>query len=215
MKYVITIARGFGSGGKEVAYKLSKKLGIPYYENQILDFAAEQSGISKDKFAKVDELIKGNYLTNFLRRQPVKLEIEPTECEFMKDDRVLFQIQSEVIQRLAQTESCIIVGKCADYILKENKNVVSIYVEAPRFACVNTVMEKLHVSEKRANELIRKTDKYRANYYHYYTMGEEWTNPINYDLVMNSYRIGIDNCVETIIGHLKVKFGENFNDIIS
>lgn len=205
--YVITIARGFGSGGKEVASKLADRLGIPCYERQILTLASRESGIDEAAFAKMDEKLKGNYITNFLRKQPGTYVTEPTEREF-KGDRNLYHIQADIIRKLAESESCVIVGKCADYILKDYRNVVSVYIEAPRHACVRSIMEKLHVSEKRAHELIKKTDKYRANYYNYYTRGGEWTNPVNYDLTLNSHRVGRDKCVDVIEEYLKIKFGD-------
>ena len=94
--------------------------------------------------------------------------------------------------------SVIIVGKCADDILRNYSNVISVYIEAPRAACVKSIMEILHVSQKRANRLISETDKYRAKYYNYYTSGKDWTNPTNYDLVLNSDRIGREKCVKII-----------------
>ena len=120
-------------------------------------------------------------------------------------DNNLFQLQAELIRDLAETQSCIIVGKCADDILKDYRNVISVYVEAPRDACVKSICSKMYVSEERANQLIRKTDKYRANYYNYYTGGKEWTNPVNYDLVLNSDRAGRDNCVEILISYLRIR----------
>jgi len=207
MNYVITIARGFGSGGKEIAARLADKLGIPCYERQILTFASEKSGISEEEFVKVDEKKRKHILSTFMKTQSLNVEAEPVEKDFKGDDK-LFHFQAEVIQHLADTESCIIVGKCADYILKNRKNVVSIYVEAPRAVCVKSIVEKLHVSEKRAHELIAKTDQFRANYYEYYTQGNYWTNPVNYDMTLNSDRVGRDQCVDIIYQYLRIKFGE-------
>lgn len=90
--------------------------------------------------------------------------------------------------------------------MRDRKNVISVYIEAPRAACVASIREKMHVSEERANQLIQKTDKYRAKYYSYYTGGNNWTNPINYDLVLNSHRIGREKCVELIKDYVRIKF---------
>lgn len=207
-KYVITIARGFGSGGKDIATRLSKELGIPCYERQILTMASDQSGIDESVFVETDEKLRGKYIANFLRKMPVTGVVEPQDRAFVSDVNV-FNIQADLIRTLAETESCIIVGKCADDILREYPNVISIYIEAPRSACVKSIMEKLHVSEKRAHQLIRDTDKYRAKYYSYYTSGKDWTNPTNYDLVLNSDRIGREKCVELIKNYVKIKFGES------
>lgn len=205
--YVITIARGFGSGGKEIGMRLSEKLGIPCYERQILTMASDASGIDESIFVETDEKLRGKYIANFLRKIPVTKVAEPWERDFVSDINV-FNLQVEIIRRLAATESCIIVGKCADYILKDRKNVISVYIEATRDACVKSIREKLYVSEERAHQMIHSTDKYRAKYYSYYTGGRDWTNPTNYDLVLNSGRVGRDNCVRLIEEYVKIKFSE-------
>ena len=195
--YVITIARGFGSGGKEIAIKLSAELGIPCYEEQILKMASEKSGVNEILFQKVDEKLTGNYITKALKQIPVSGVVKPSDKRFVSDIN-LFNIQAQIIEELARTESCIIIGKCADYILGNKKNVIKIYIEAPRSACINSIMNKLHINQEEAEKLIIKTDKYRGDYYKYYTGGRQWTNPVNYDMVLNSERIGRDKCVKLI-----------------
>lgn len=203
--YVITIARGFGSGGREIATKLGEDLGIPCYDRQLLTMASEQTGIDEGVFIEVDEKLRGNHISNFLRRIPFSCVLEPQEKDFVSDINV-FNIQAELIRNLAKTETCIIVGKCADHILKEYKNVISVYIEAPRAACVKSVMGKMYVSEDRAHQLIQSTDKYRAKYYNYYTGGKTWTNPINYDLTLNTDRIPRNKCVKVIKDLIQTKF---------
>lgn len=203
--YVITVARGFGSGGKEIASKLAEELQIPCYERQILTMASQMSGIDESVFVTVDEKLRGSYLANLLKAVPFSTVVEPTEKDFVSDVN-LFNIQAEIIKNLARTESCVIVGKCADFVLRQLSNVISIYIEAPRHACVNSIMNKMNVSEERANQLIKKTDRYRSNYYKYYTGGKDWTNPTNYDLVLNSDRIGRDKCVSLIKEYINIKF---------
>ncbi len=205
--YVITIARGFGSGGKDIGTRLGKELGIPCYERQILTMASDQSGIDESVFVETDEKLRGKYIGNFLRKVPVSGVLEPWERDFVSDNNV-FNIQAEIIRSLAKTQSCIIIGKCADDILREYDNVISVYVEASRSECVKSIKEKMHVSDERANQLIHSTDKYRAKYYSYYTGGKDWTNPINYDLVLNSGRVGREKCVELIKDYVRIKFGE-------
>lgn len=202
--YIVTIARGFVSGGKEIGTKLGLRLGIPCYEREILTMASQKNNIDESLFVDKDEKLKGNYIVNWLRKNPSIYICEPQENDFVSDNN-LFQLQAELIRDLAETQSCIIVGKCADDILKDYRNVISVYVEAPRDACVKSICSKMYVSEERANQLIRKTDKYRANYYNYYTGGKEWTNPVNYDLVLNSDRAGRDNCVEILISYLRIR----------
>ena len=203
--YVITIARGFGSGGKEIGTKLGKELGIPCYERELLDMASDYSGINKQLFAETDEKVKSNWFLRKLRGVPSTYTVHPNSKEFVSDTN-LFNIQSEIIRNLAKTQSCIIIGKCADFVLKDYDNVISLYIEAPRQQCVESIVNKMNVTEEEANELISKTDKYRAEYYKYYTGGNYWTNPVNYDLTLNSARIGRDKCVEVIKEFIKIKF---------
>ena len=204
--YIITIARGFGSGGKTIGLELSKLLQIPCYEEEILDMASEESGISKNLFHESDEKVRGNLLMKKLKGMPKKNITSPREKDFISDVN-LFNIQKEIIKTLADKESCIIVGKCADYVLEGRENVFSIYVDAPREACIEGVIEKMSVSREKAEELIVKTDKYRANYYKFYT-GKEWNSPVNYDLIINSARVGRDKCADLIKTYLEFKIGK-------
>ncbi|WP_090174676.1 AAA family ATPase [Eubacterium oxidoreducens] len=203
--YVITIARGFGSGGKEIGMMLSEMLNIPCYERQILTMASDFSGIEESVFVETDEKLRGKYIANALRKMPLSNVLEPWEKGFMSDINV-FNVQAEIIRSLARTQSCIIVGKCADDILKDYQNVVSVYIEAPRRFCVNNIRSKLHVSVERANQMISSTDRNRAKYYSYYTGGKEWTNPVNYDLVLNTERVGKQRCAQMIAQYVKLKF---------
>ena len=205
--YVITIARGFGSGGKDIGNRLSKALGIPCYEREILDMASEKTGLNVGMFMQVDEKLRKNAILKNLQTVQTSYAVEPTEKDFISDENLFF-IQAEIIRTLAQTQPCIIVGKCADYILKDYDNVISVYIEAPRAACVDEIMKKLNVSEKRAHQLIKTTDTYRANYYRYYTRGRDWTNPINYDFTLNSDKVGRENCVKIIENYVDIKLGE-------
>lgn len=166
--YVITIARGFGSGGKEIATKIGEKLGIPVYEKQILEMASEYSGLSESMFIDVDEKLRGSYVKNTLSKFSFPKEITATSNKFECDIN-LFCIQSEIIKQLAKNVSCVIIGKCADHILKEFDNVGSFYVEAPRWYCLDSIMRKMDVTEKEASKLIETTDKYRAEYYRFYS----------------------------------------------
>lgn len=203
--YVITFARGFGTGGKEIASKLAKELGIHCYENRILTLASQMSGLDEKLFEEVNEKIRSTGgFSNFLRGLPRAKSYIARNEKFVSDDK-LFDYQKQIIENLAETESCVIVGKCADWVLRGRSNVVSIYIEAPRDFCVKRTMEHMGVTEEVANATISHTDKYRADYYEYYTHGNYWTNPVNYDLVLNSEKVGVDNCVLVIKDYLKIK----------
>lgn len=206
-RFVVTIARGFGSGGKYIGEKLGERLGIPCYEKEILTMASEKSGISMEIFAQSDEKLKRSLLVKELTEIPRSKVLSPQDKAFTSDNN-LFAIQTEIIQTLADTQSCIIVGKCADYILRNNNNVLSVYIDAPRRACLNSIMSKMSVSEKEANKLIEKTDKYRADYYKYYTGGRDWLNPTNYHLFLNSDKFGRDACVDILESIIRYKFAD-------
>lgn len=206
---VVTIARGFGSGGREVASRLADRLGVHSYANRILTLASQYSGRDEHDFVEVDERLRDGYLRQQLMSLQKRLTMLPNMHPFESDDR-LFKFQKIIIQELARTESCIIVGKCADYVLKEFNNVLSVYIEARRDVCVKRVMQTMKVPESEAHTLIAKTDKYRADYYKYYTEGNYWTNPVNYDLTLNSGRWSIDECVDLIVEALKIKFSEGW-----
>lgn len=202
--YVITIARGFGSGGKAIGQALGKRLGIPCFEEEILRMASEESGVNEALFNEVDEKLRGSFLLNHLKSEPKHRLAHPSDKDFTSDNN-LFNLQAKIITELAKTQSCIIVGKCADYVLGDAPNVVKIYIEAPRKECLESIMEKRQVSKKEAERLIVRTDKYRADYYKYYTGGGYWTNPTNYDMTLNSARVGREKCVDVIINYLKLK----------
>lgn len=203
--FVVTFARGFGSGGKEIASKLARELGIHCYENRILTLASQMSGLDEEIFREVDEKIrnKGGF-ASFLRGLPKAKSYIARNEKFVSDDK-LFEYQSKIIENLAETESCVIVGKCADYVLRGNPRVVSVYIEAPRAFCLKRTMEKMGVTADVAASTITQTDKFRADYYAYYTGGNYWTNPVNYDITLNSEKVGIDGCVEMIKHLLSLK----------
>lgn len=202
--FVVTFARGFGSGGKEIASKLAADLGIHCYENRILTLASQMSGLDESLFNDVNERIrtKGGF-SNFMRGLP-RTRHYVSKGKFVSDD-TLFEYQCKIIEDLAESESCVIVGKCADWVLRGRDNVVSVYIEAPRSFCLERTMKNMQVPEEIAAATIKQTDKYRADYYNYYTHGKYWTNPINYDMTLNSEKVGIDNCVALIKDYLKIK----------
>lgn len=203
--YIITIARGFGSGGKEIGTKLAHRLGIPCYEEQILTMASEASGLNESLFHQVDEKMKGPALVKRLLTIPFPDAVKPQDSRFESDIN-LYNLQVNIIKELAKNTSCIIIGKCADYVLREYPAVASFYIEAPRADCVESIVKKMGISESEAHKLIHKTDKYRADYYKYYTGGNDWTNPTNYDMTLNSAKIGREECVNMLEYYVRRKF---------
>lgn len=208
--YVITIARGFGSGGKDLGMRLADELGISCYENRILAMASKMTGKETAELMEIDEKLRKGGIQGLLRKFGAKESREPSAAlKKFESDEEIFAAQCEIIRNLAKTESCIIVGKCADFVLKDFDNVVSLYIEAPRAYCLKRLTNKMKIDEIEAAELIEKTDKYRAEYYSYYTNGNYWTNPVNYDMTFNMARVGEDKAVDIIKEYLKIKFGED------
>ena len=202
--YVVTIARGFGSGGKAVAMGLAEELGIECYEHRLLALASEYSGYGEDFLNHFNETINGSLVLSKIGKKVSELGLRPMTNAFRVNQHI-FDIQSKVIKELVKTQSCIIVGKCADYILKDMDNVVSVYIEAPRAYCRKRIMDRKNVTAEQADELISETDKYRAEYYQFYTGGRSWTDPINYDMTLNSARVGHEGCITEIKNYLEMK----------
>ena len=154
--YVITIARGFGSGGKQIGKLLASQLGIPCYESQIPQMASECSGISQEKFMQADERLRRPSLLRLIRKAPdIDRAYALSDRKFVSDDN-LFRIQAWIIRELAKSKPCIIVGKCANHILRDRANVLSVYVEAPRKTCVESIMQKSGVTAEQAKQIDRQ-----------------------------------------------------------
>ena len=207
--FVVTVARGFGSGGKVIAAKVAEQINANCYENRILTIASLLSGMDEHYFEQANERLSGVRIAQQLSVIPKTVTPKPNAEKFAADD-MLFDYQAQIIRRLANTETCVIVGKCADHVLRNYDNVVSVYIEAPRAFCVKRITDRMGIPEEEAHKLIEKTDKYRADYYKYYTGGNYWTNPVNYDLTLNSERVGVDNCVKVILDYINLKFGTHY-----
>ncbi len=203
-KVIITIARQYGSGGKTIGQMLAEDLGIPCYGREILRMASEDSGISEMLFNQADEKLKGIRLFGAAKGAYKGKVIPPESDEFVSNDN-LFNYQAKIIKQLAERESCVFVGRCADFVLKDHPNVVSVFVHAPKDYCLQRAMERSSMSEKEMLKFMAKTDKFRSDYYQYYT-GRNWMNAQNYDLCLNSSKLGFEKCVEEIKAYIKVRF---------
>ena len=203
---VITIARHFGSGGKTVGKMLSEDLGIGFYEHEIIEMASEDSGIAEELFNKADEKLKRTPLFFGKTHGEYKGKlIAPGSDEFVSDHN-LFNYQAKIIRELAQRESCVIIGRAADYVLKNYDNVVSVFVHASRKYCIEQAVKRRAYIGKDVEKFVERTDKYRSDFYRYYT-GQEWTDARNYDLCLNSERLGFEGTMEAIEEYIKVRFG--------
>ncbi len=190
MGKVISISREFGSGGREIGYRLSELLGIPVYDKEIISMAAADSNIAEEVFHAHDEVIGRKERADEYR------SVNPFSplYEIPVSDQV-FLLQSQIIRKLAQEGSCIIIGRCSDIIVEDGLDV---------FICssLKKRVERLLAMEpdktvKMMEASIREIDRKRRDYYQYYS-GNEWGNPRNYELCLNSGRLGIERCVEII-----------------
>lgn len=199
-KLVITIARGFGSGGRTVGKMLAKKLGIDYYDMELLRLASEESGINLDLFGRADESVKAGFFKKFTHTFGDR-PVPPSSMDFTSDDN-LFQYQAKVIRDLADKQSCVIIGRCADHILKDRDDVLRLFFYADKDTCVKTVTEMYGVHPKDAADKIDTIDHNRAAYYKYYT-GKRWDDVCNYDLCINTAKIGFERSVDTVLAYIK------------
>lgn len=201
---VITIARQYGSGGRTIGEMLAEDIGVHYYDKELLKLASEDSGINERLFVNADEKIKLTKLFKTVKNVYKGQLIPPESDNFVSDDN-LFNYQAKVIKQLAEEESCVIIGRCADYVLKDYDNVLSVFIHAPKDYCMEQAAKKLSLPSRELEKYIAKTDKRRAEYYKFYT-GREWTDARNYDLCLDSSKLGFERCVEEIKAYLKVRF---------
>ena len=198
--YVITIARGFGSGGRTIGKMLAGRLGIDYYDMELLRLASEESGINIELFNQADEHVKTGFFKRYNRSFGERL-VSPSSMDFTSDDN-LFNYQAKIIRDLAEKQSCVIIGRCADYLLRDREDVVRLYFYADREICVKTVTDLYGIHPKDAEERVESVDRSRAAYYKYYT-GGEWDDEANYDLCINTGKIGFEKSVDVVVGYLK------------
>lgn len=198
-KLIISIGRQFGSGGRVIGKALAQKLGIEYYDKELLLLAAKESGIASEFFEQKDE--KSH---TFLEQA---IDFISTGHFFndsiLSGDR-LFKIQSDAILKLAQEKSCVIVGRCSDYILRDNPNCVSIFLHSSDYDRAQRISKRLNISEEEAIEKMRNEDKKRANYYNFYS-NKTWGESKTYDLSIDVSKIGEDQTIEIILQYLRIR----------
>ena len=193
-KHVIALGRQFGSGGREIGRKLSESLGFAYYDRELLKLAAERAEVGEELFADKDEKAGNPWLFKAFYQGGPKVK------QGQSAEDVLFQMQSEIIRELAEKEDCIIVGRCADYILKD-KNPLKIFVYADMASkiarCRLKAPENEHLSDHEMRKQIKRIDRNRAKYYEFYT-GRKWGDKLNYDLCINTTNTEIKKIVPRI-----------------
>lgn len=198
---LVTIGRQYGSGGREIGEKLAERLGYPYYDTLLLEQAAKDSGLSEHIIARYDERLADKWLNlsigmhgaDELHKLPIPLRAGIG--------------QFEAIRKIGQQGSAVIVGRCADYILKENKDLLSVFVHAGMEHRISRVAKRNNISEDEAKKRIRNTDRHRAAYYEYYT-DAKWGKSENYHLCIDSGFWGIDGVVELLIACVQQRAGK-------
>ncbi len=204
MSRVITIGRQFGSGGKDVGKLIADSLGIPFYDKELVELAAKKSNISYEAVKEIDERATNSLLYSIVTGSfGVKGLNAPLFYEMPMNDK-FFIAQSEVIKEVAQQGDCVIVGRCADYVLssEEDVDVISVFVYSPLDFRTLRVAESMNLTLNRAKDYIQKTDKQRRTYYDYYT-SHEWGKMQNYDICINTQKIGIEKAAEMVVNYLK------------
>ena len=200
---VITIARSYGSGGRKMGRLLAKELGYEYYDREILRIASDESGISEELFSQADE--KQRIPLFRIAREVYTGEVIPPDSDDFISNENLFRYQAKIIRELAATRNCVIVGRCANFILRGRDNVLNVFVTAPVVDCVRRVMETDGLNLEEAEKKIKKIDKRRADYFKYFT-GRQWQDAALYDLCLNTGHMSEQKCVDIVRAYMDARF---------
>lgn len=192
---IITIGRQFGSGGHEIGELLAKKLGIPFYDRNLVKMAAEELHITEEQAELEDEKKLMSIVSNYNLAMGGYNDFMANAEFYAPVGRDLYVVQSAIIKKLAQKGSCVIVGRCADYVLKDYPGCINVFICASKEDRKNRVMDKYHLSERKAAEKMKKIDRERKYYYETYS-GKEWGSIQSHQILMNSSLLGKEKIVE-------------------
>lgn len=194
--FVVAITRTCGSGGMSIGQLLADHYGVNIYDRKLLQLASEDSGISEELFARADEDQKQSLL--FRASQKVYSGgLIPPEKEDFTSNNNLFNYQAKVLRELADESNYVVIGRAADYVLRDKPGLVRVYIYASREKCIEKEMNRQKIDWKTADKFISKTDKYRRDYYRYFT-GQEWENMQNYDLCINTTQMTYERAAKAI-----------------
>lgn len=201
-KAIVALGRQYGSGGRDIGERLAKMMGVPFYDRELIAMAAQKSGISPETYASIDETAT-NSLLYALSTGAFMFSSHFTSVTDLPMNDKLFILQNKIITDIAQNEgSCVIVGRCADYILRNNPNCVSVFVHAPFEQRVERIAQRQGITTQAAQSLVTKTDKKRSNYYNFYT-NREWGSISNYELSISSYPLGNEKTAEALLEYVR------------
>ncbi len=199
---VFTIGRQFGSGGRQVGRNLAEKLGIPFFDKELIAISAQDSGLSEALFTNADEKATSSIFYSLVMGNYPMASGALGVTEMPLNDQ-LFLIQSKTIKRLAEEGPCVIVGRCADYILREKENVLNVFIHANLDRRIERAINVYEVPENKAEDTCLKADKQRANFYNYYS-DRKWGMCKTYDLCFDSSKLGIEGCTQQIMSFEKL-----------
>ena len=204
--FVITIARQYGSGGREIGLRVGEMLGVEAYGRELINMAAQKSGYSEDVLNLADEKHPSSLLYT-LAMGSTLYGMPNIRYDSPINDK-LFAVQSDIIRGIAEKENAVFIGRCADYALRNTGSILRVYVYAPTEKRIARISDRNQISASEAKDLIEKTDKRRSNYYNYYT-GNKWGKYDNYDIMLDSSVMGIEGSAQLIADAARIKFGLN------
>lgn len=200
---VITIGRQCGSLGRQIGQKLAERMGVDFYDKELLTLAAKNSGLCEELFETHDEKPTSSFLYSLVM-DTYSLGYTTSAYMDMPINHKIFLAQFDAIKKLADEESCVIVGRCADYALADYPNTVTVFITGDDDARIKNLMELYKVDASKAKDIMVKTDKKRASYYNYYS-SKKWGDSRSYDLCINSSKVGLDGAVDMILAFAKAK----------
>lgn len=200
---VITIGRQCGSSGKVIGQKLADLLGVKCYDKELLTLAAKKSGLAEELFQTHDERPTNSFLYSLVMDN-YSVGLSGSGSLDMPIDHKIFLAQFDTIKNLADQESCVIVGRCADYALAEYPNLISVFISADEEDKIQSLKDLYQINDAKAKEVMIKTDKKRSNYYNYYS-SKKWGDVRSYDLCINRSSVGIDNTVSILRSFAEAK----------
>ena len=203
--FVVAITRTCGSGGMSIGKLLSEYYAIDIYDRKLLQLASEDSGISEELFASVDESMKKSMLYR-VSRKVYTGELIPPESDDFTSNANLFAYQAKVLTELAERESYVVIGRAADYVLKDFKNLIRVYIHAPKEICIEREMKRQGINRREAAAYVEKMDKYREAYYTYHT-GREWKSADNFDLCLDTSKFSYEEAAEMIKSMIRIRTG--------
>lgn len=195
-KKIVTISRQYGSGGRYIGENLAKAMGVPCYDEKLIDMVAKESGFAQSFVAEKGERMTGSLLFNIASSLSFANNVFSTNNGVTLQDEIYFT-QNRIIKELADKGPCVIVGRCADYILREREDCLNVFIFADNESKIERAEKYFNITREEAPAVLKKKDKARANHYKYYT-DQEWGMASNYDLCLNSGLIGIECCVKAI-----------------